>query len=184
MFVDYADTVFRPKLGHTPPVRGLFGEATIEIKPGWSPVKQKPFALAGERRTAMEGLVKNLIEEGKIEAGYGPWCSPAFPVAKKAPGQYRIVIDYRRVNDATVEDAQPLPRIQEILVNQGKYKIWTVLDLKDGFHQVPIREDCRYITCMSTPLGLYQWKVLAIGLKNAPAIFQRTMEGVLWDLEL
>ena len=49
-------------------------------------------------------------------------------------------------------DAQPLPRIDDILLRQGQYKIWTILDLKDGFHQIPIREDCRHYTCMSTPI--------------------------------
>ena len=126
-------------------------------------------------------LILDLIAEGKIEKALSAWCSPAFPVAKKTPGAYRIVIDYRKVNDATVTDAEPLPRIEHILANQGKYKIWSVLDLKDGFHQIPIRPECRHITCMSTPVGVFQWKVLPMGLKNASAIFQRVMESVLQE---
>ena len=109
-----------------------------------------------------------------------PWSSPAFPVPKKAPGQWRLVIDYRKVNEATVADGHPLPRIDDILLRQGKNRMWTVLDCTDGFHQIPIHPDSRPITCMSTPGGTWQWKVLPMGLKNAPAIFQRVMD---WAFE-
>ena len=91
--------------------------------------------------------------------------------------------DFRRVNDATVDDAHPLPRIEDILQKQGSYKIWSVLDLKDGYHQMPLKREHRHYTCMSTPKGTYQWKVLVMGLKNGNAMFQRMMEWVLADLD-
>ena len=148
---DFKESVFRTSLGRTPPVRVPFGEATIEIKPGIAPVKQRPFQVVGERRDAMVKLIEKLEEEGNTEKGMSSWCSPAFPVAKKNPGDYRLVIDYRKLNDATMPDGHPLPRIEEILIRQGKFKIWTVLDLKDGFHQIPIQKESRHFTCMSTP---------------------------------
>jgi hypothetical protein len=157
---EFEGSIFRESLGKAPPVRGPFGEATIEIKNGCLPTKQRSFQVAGERREAMVKVFQKLEEEGKIERGMGSWISPAFPVAKENPGEYRLVIDYRKLNEATIMDAQPLPRIEDILVRQGKFKIWTVLDLKDGFHQIPIREDCKHFTCMSTPVGVFQWKVL------------------------
>ena len=80
-------------------------------------------------------------------------------------------------------DAHPLPRIEEILTRQGKFKVWTVLDMKDGNHQVPLRKEDRHITCMSTPRGRKQWTVLVMGLKNAGAIFQRMMEWILKGLD-
>ena len=88
-------------------------------------------------------------------------------------------MDYRKLNEVTVTDSSPLPRIDHILQNQGQYKIWSVLDMKDGFHQVPMKDDCRDYTAMSTPFGLYRWRVLAMGLKNGNAIFQRVMDWVL-----
>ena len=54
--------------------------------------------------------------------------------------------------------------------------------MKDGFHQVPVKPEDRHLTAMSTPMGIYVWKVMPMGLKNAPAIFQRIMEYVLRDL--
>ena len=61
--------------------------------------------------------------------------------------------------------------------------MWSVLDMKDGYHQVPLKKEHRPITCMSTPRGNLQWKVLVMGLKNGNAIFQRVMEHVLRDVD-
>jgi len=93
------------------------------------------------------------------------------------------VVDFRRLNDATIEDSHPLPRIGDILQRQGQYKIWSVLDMKDGFHQIPVKNEHKPLTAMSTPLGVYVWKVMPMGLKNAPAIFQKIMEWVLKDID-
>jgi hypothetical protein len=104
-------------------------------------------------------------------------------VPKKKPGEYRLVEDFRKLNDAIIDDGHPLPRIEDILQKQGGYKIWSVLDLKDGYHQMPLKVEHRPYTCMSTPRGSFQWKVLVMGLKNGNAMFQRMMEWVLRNLE-
>ena len=69
-----------------------------------------------------------------------------------------------------------------MVFRQGNNRIWTVLDLVDGFHQMPLKKEHRYITCMSTPRGTQQWTVLVMGLKNAGTEFQRMMEWVLQEL--
>jgi hypothetical protein len=183
VFQDYATTVFLGKTSGDPPRRGEYGEAEIILHPGALPVKQRPYQMVGERRAAWVRLTDQLLEDGKIEPGQGPWCSPSFPVPKKKPGEYRLVVDFRRLNDATVVDSHPLPRIGEILQRQGKFQIWSVLDMKDGYHQVPLKEAHRNLTCMSTPRGTMRWKVLVMGLKNGNAIFQRVMEDVLRHLD-
>jgi len=88
-------------------------------------------------------------------------------------------VDFRALNSATVPDSHPLPRIEEILVDMGKKRIYSVLDLREAFHQVPLHPESRPLTCTSTPLGTVQWKVLVMGLTNAPQIFQRVMEHCL-----
>ena len=183
LFREYASSVFTKEAPKVRPVRGPYGEATIEIKPGAQPTKQRPFHIQGERKEALLRIVDQLIREGKLEEGRSAWSSPAFPVPKKKPGEYRLVVDYRALNDATVTDAHPLPRIEDILQRQGSHKVWTVLDLRDGYHQIPLRREHRPLTCMSTPKGTYQWTVLVMGLKNGGAIFQRTMEWVLKGLK-
>jgi len=182
LFEDYSNSVFKESLGTQPPSRGPLGEAKIEIMPGRSAVKQRPFGLAGDRRQGLIDVINKLKEEDKIEEGYSPWSNPAFVVPKKTPGDWRLVIDYRKLNDATVVDGHPLPRIEDILQRQGKNKIWTVFDLKDGFHQIPMHPESKHYTCISTPIRTYQWKVMPMGLKNAPSIFQRVMDWVFKDM--
>ena len=180
---EFKESVFSAEVVLDKPVRGPFGEATIELKPDAQPVKQRPYQMHGERREALAGMVDDFVRKGYLEPGQSAWNSPAFPVPKKTPGSYRMVVDYRRVNDATLTDAHPLPRIEDILQRQGKHKLWTVLDMKEGYHQVPLKKEHRHITCMSTPRGVMQWRVLVMGLKNGGAIFQRMMEWVLQGLD-
>jgi hypothetical protein len=178
----YSKTVFCGKTTGSPPKRGVLGEAEILLKSDTIPVKQRPYQMTGECREAWIKLVDQLYADGKIEPGSGPWLSPSFPVPKKKPGTYRLVVDYRRLNEATIVDSHPLPRIGDILQRQGQFKIWSVLDMKDGYYQVPLKEEHRNLTCMATPRGTMRWRVLVMGLKNGNAIFQRVMESVLQDL--
>ncbi len=62
-----------------------------------------------------------------------PWSSTSFSVPKKKPGEYQLVEDLRKLNDATIDDGHALARIEDILQKQGGYKIWSALDLKDGY---------------------------------------------------
>ena len=63
-------------------------------------------------------LTDEILEAALVEPGVGSWNSPSFPVPKKNPGEYRLVEDFRKLNDCTVDDAHPLPRIEEILQRQ------------------------------------------------------------------
>ena len=181
---DYQGRVFVSKLpSEEPPIRGPFGEAEISLKPGARPVKQRMFHITGERKEAWDRLTDEVIAAGKVEPGVGPWSSPSFPVPKKNPGEYRLVEDFRAVNENTEDDAHPLPRIDEMVQRQSEYRMWSSLDCKDGYHQMPLKTEHRHITCMSTPKGTYQWRVQVMGLKNAGAQFQRMMEWILRDLD-
>ena len=81
-------------------------------------MKQKMFQIQGERRDAWNKLTDQIIADGKVEPGVSPWNSPSFPVPKKKTGEYRLVEDFRRLNDATIDDAHPLPLIEDILQKQ------------------------------------------------------------------
>ena len=178
LFTEYQGLVFKDRVSPDPPKRGPQGEAVIEIKPGSEAKKQRPIQLSGVRREAFITLTKEWLRDHKIEPGVGPWSSPGFVVAKKA-GKWRGVIDYRALNAATVNDSYPLPRISDILVRQGGRHLFSVIDLKDAFHQIPLEKGSRALTGMSTPLGLMQWRVMPQGIKNGPPIFQRILEWVL-----
>ena len=79
-----------------------------------------------------------------------------------------------------VPDPYPLPLIEEILAREGQFKIWSVLDMRAGYHQIPLAESSRPATCMSAPKGPRQWKVVPMGIINGNAIYQRMME---WELQ-
>jgi hypothetical protein len=177
----YDDVVLRDKIEPDPPIRGPVGWAEIKIKPGYTPKKARAIVLHGERRLGMEGLVDEWLRDKKIEPAFGPWSSPGFPVQKKN-GTWRGVIDYRQLNLATENDSHPLPRIEDILIRLGNRMLYSVVDLKDAFHQIPLSEDSRSHTCMSTPRGTFRWRVMPQGIKNGPSTFQRIVEYVLKDV--
>ena len=161
----YSDSVLSGKYQPNPPVRGPFGEAEIWVKPNAIPVGIPSYRLGGQRRTIHTNLIRDYVEKGKMEPGIGSWNLPSFPV-QKANGKYRLVQDFRPLNAVTEKDGHPLPRIIDILHRQGQYKIWSKMDLVDGYHQMPLRKEHQHFTCSTTPLGVVQWKVLVIGHKK------------------
>ena len=93
------------------------------------------------------------------------------------------MVDYRQLNGATLPDAHPLPLIKNMLENQSKHKIFTIVDLSKGFHQIPLHPESRAKTAMNLAGKRYQWRVMPMGIKNGPAIFQRVMDHVLQGLD-
>jgi hypothetical protein len=179
IFQRFTGTVLRSDIVPNPPVRGSaeIGYARIDLVPGTKPKKQRPIRLAGPKLDAMEQIADFWIEKELAKDGVSPWSSPAFPVAKKGTVKWRGVVDFRWLNANKLADSYPLPHIEDILVQMGRKKVFSVLDLKDAFHQVPMHPDSRSATATSTPRGSMQWQVLAMGLKNGPPIFQRVVDG-------
>ena len=162
-----------------PPDRGRFGTARIKLKPNPKIYLHREYQLQGDRAEAMKKLLAEFIERGWIEPSDSEWASSAFIVPKKEKGEWRLVVDYRGLNEQTEHDSYSLPLIVTILQKQQKKRIFTVLDLKHGYHRMPLHPDSRPCTAMSTPLGPMQWKVVPMGAKNGNAAFQRMMEDLL-----
>ena len=87
------------------------------------------------------------------------------------------------VNQDIVNDAYPMHRIEEQLEAMAGAKVFTTLDLTKGYHQLVLHPASKPITAFSTPEGLYQWKVLPLGMKTAGAVFQRVMDQIMGDLQ-
>ena len=141
--------------------------------------RHREYQLQGDLAEAMKKLLAEFIERGWIEPSDSEWASPAFIVPKKEKGEWRLVVDYRGLNEQTEHDSYSLPLIDTILQKQQKKRIFTVLDLKHGYHQMPLHPDSRPCTAMSTPLGPMKWKVVPMGAKNGNAAFERMMEDLL-----
>ena len=89
------------------------------------------------------------------------------------------MVNYRQLNEATLPDAHPLSLVENMLENVSKQKIFTIVDLSKGFHQIPLHPESRAKTAMILAGNRYQWRVMPMGIKNGPAIFQRVMDHVL-----
>lgn len=95
----------------------------------------------------------------------------------------RMCVDYRKLNNKTIPDCQPIPRIQDIVDGLGGQKWFSTLDMSKAYHQGYISEEFRHLTAFVTPWTLYEWNRIPFGLRNAPPAFQRYMNQVLGDLK-
>ncbi|XP_040278175.1 uncharacterized protein LOC120993770, partial [Bufo bufo] len=150
--------------------------------PGQAPLRQPPYRIPEAVREGMRKEIDEMLRLGIIEPSESPWASPVVLVPKK-DGTTRFCVDYRRLNDKTVTDAYPMPRMDELLdrISAGKYL--TTIDLCKGYWQIPLAEDAIPKSAFITPFGLYQFRVMPFGMKNAPATFQRMVDQLLRGLQ-
>ena len=109
---------------------------TIHLEAGTVPISTRPYRLPESQRKEIDRKFTNLLEEGIIVQSNSPWNSPILVVPKRvgADGKqkWRVVVDFRRLNEKTIRDAHPLPDITQILDQLGQYKYFTCLDMVMG----------------------------------------------------
>ncbi|CAB4012519.1 Retrovirus-related Pol poly from transposon, partial [Paramuricea clavata] len=145
------------------------------------PIKQPPRRLPLAKRDVACQAVDKMLKDGVIEPSTSPWSSPVVLVAKKN-GNLRFCVDYRKLNDATIKDSYPLPRIDDTLDALGGSQWFSTLDLKSGYWQVAMDPADKEKTAFSIGGGLWHFRVMPFGLCNAPATFERLMDHVLAGL--
>ena len=177
IFKEYSDIFSQGEedLGNTPLL-----EHVIETHgpPLRQPYRRQNPAVRREEMTQ----VQQMLSSNVIRPLNSPWASPVVMVRKK-DGSLRFCVDFRQLNVATVKDAHPLPRIDDLLDALHGAKWFSTLDLKSGYWQVPIAEQDKAKTAFRTSSGqLFEFNQVPFGLCNAPATFSRLMDRVLASL--
>ena len=156
-------------------------EHTIETG-NTRPIKQAPRRIPLAKMQEVDQEIKDMLDKGVIEESESPWSSPVVLVKKK-DNSLRFCIDYRKLNEVTLKDSHPIPRIDTTLDSLSGSKFYSTIDLKSGYWQVPVAPNDRPKTAFSIPGGgHWQFITMPFGLCNAPATFERLMEKILSKL--
>jgi hypothetical protein len=123
-----------------------------------------------------------MLNQGKICPSKSPAGAPIFFVLKPHGRGLRLSVDYRELNNVTIMNRRPLPLMNELRDRVQDARSFTKIDLKAGFHLIPVQDRDEWKTAFCTRYGLYEYTVMPFGLANAPATFQEAMEVIFRDM--
>ena len=167
--------VFPEKLDSLPPEREI--EFSIDLVPDTMPLSKAPYRMAPAELKELKMQLQDLLDSGFIRPSSSPWGSPVLFVKKK-DGALRMCIDYRGLNQVTIKNKYPLPRIDELFDQLQGSTVFSKLDLRQGYYQLRIKESDIPKTALNSRYGHYEFVVMPFGLTNAPAAFMDLMHRV------
>lgn len=177
---DYA-SVFSPvDVENLPPHRPEF-DAAIELEEGKIPLFGPLYHLSQHERQVLFDYVETNLRKGFIRRSTSSAGSPVLFVCKKT-GELRLCVDYRGLNAITKKNRYPLPLFDDLLDRVQGCKVFSVLDLKNAFNLIRVRDGDEWKTAFRTHLGLFEYTVMPFGLTNAPGIFQGFIQDTLRNL--
>lgn len=169
--------------------RNTFTEASthfIPLKPGTQPIFTPQYKIPQSQRDIVDEHINKLIEDDIVEPSTSRWNSPVLLVPKrensKGEKQYRLVVDFRKLNEVTETQTFPMPDLEEETSKMNGAKIFSTLDLNAAFHQIPLAIHDRELTSFQTSNRKLQFKRMPFGLKGSPITWQRTINFILGDL--
>ena len=147
------------------------------------PVSSAPYRQTPKMRTELERQLEDMKRHGIIEESNSVWHSPVVMV-KKPNNEWRFCVDYRKLNAVTELMAFPIPHMTEVFdtLAESKAEIFSTLDLRSGFWQVPLDSTSKAKSAFITHQGIFEFNRLSFGMVNAPMSFQALMTKVLKNL--
>ncbi|XP_071680330.1 uncharacterized protein [Lolium perenne] len=174
---EYPD-VFPEELPGMPPDRDV--EFLIELLPGTGPIAKRPYPMSTDELKELKKQLKEQLGKGFIRESSSPWGAPVLFVEKKDKSQ-RLVMDYRSLNEVTIKNKYPLPRINDLFDQLVGASVFSKIDLRSGYFQLKIREHDIPKTAFVTRYGSYEYTVMPFGLTNAPSYFMNMMNKVFME---
>jgi hypothetical protein len=157
-------------------------EHALQIIPGSNPVRQAVRRFGDEKHRAIAKEISKLLKVGFIkEVIHTKWVANPVLVPKKNTKVLRMCVDYTGLNKACPKNPFPLPRIDQVIDSTAGSELLCFLDAYSGYHQIKMKESDQLATSFVTPYGTYCYVTMPFGLKNAGAIYQRTMQKCLAD---
>ncbi|GKD78981.1 putative reverse transcriptase domain-containing protein, partial [Tanacetum coccineum] len=150
--IRYFPEVFPEELPGLPPPRQV--EFQIDLVPRAAPIARAPYRLASSEMRELSVQLQELLEKGFIRPSSSPWGAPMLFVKKK-DGSFRMCTNYRELNKLTIKNRYPLPRIDDLFDQLQGSSVYSIIDLRSGYHQV-----------------------MSFGLTNTPAVFMDLMNRV------
>jgi hypothetical protein len=170
--------VFPKDLPGMPPERKV--EFAIKLLPGTAPIFNRAYRISGPELVELKKQIDELSEKGYIRPSTSPWAAPVLFVEKK-DGTRRMCINYRALNEVTIKNKYPLPRIEDLFDRLRGASVFSKIDLRLGYHQLRIRPSDIPKMTFITKYGLYEFTVMSFGLTNAPSFFMNLMNTVFMD---
>jgi len=158
-----------------PPKREV--EFLIDLIHGTSPISKAPHRMAPTELTELKAQLQEYLNKGWIRPSASPWGAPVL-LAPKKDGSKRLCVDYRALNDVTVKNRYPLPRIDDLFDQLNGATVFSKLDLRSGYHQLRVKKEDIQKTAFRTRYGHYEFLVTPFGVLNAPGIFMDLMNRV------
>jgi hypothetical protein len=174
---EYPD-VFSEDLSDMPPDRDI--EFFIELLHGTTPISKRSYMMPVNELVKLKKQIAELQAKGFICPSSSPWGAPILFV-EKTDGTQQMCVDYQFLNEVTIKNKYPLPRIEDLFDQMKGASVFSKIDLRSGYHQLKIRELDIPKTTFRTRYGLYEYTVMSFRLTNASAYFMYLMNKVFME---
>ena len=136
-----------------PPSRSV--DHAIELEPGTTPPFKQVYRLSQEELQALKTQLDELLKKGHIQSSKSPYGAPVLLIRKK-DNMLRMCIDYRALNQITIKNRYPLPRIDDLLDQISGSVIFTKIDLRTGYYQIRVKAEDVPKTAFRTKFGHFE----------------------------